>query len=113
MFSRLAMVALPAVASVLCGFVQRTDAQPDAWLHIDETTHYYEVVDAGAPISWAQADAQARARGALVSDERVSYTAREVEVMLDRGSRFRVVSTKRREGDDHRRLVILEEIDPA
>lgn len=52
-------------------------------------------------------------RGAVVGDERVSYTAREAEIMLDRGARFRVVETKKRKGDDHRRLVILEEIDPA
>lgn len=52
-------------------------------------------------------------RGAVVGDPRVSYTAREGEILLDRGARFRVVSTKRRPGDDHRRLVILEELDPA
>jgi SPP1 gp7 family putative phage head morphogenesis protein len=52
-------------------------------------------------------------RGAVVGDQRVSYTAHEAEVMLDRGARFRVVSVGKRPGDSQRKLVILEELDPA
>lgn len=49
-------------------------------------------------------------QGAVISDNRIVNIADEVEVMIDKGARFRVVSSKKRKGDYKRRLVILEEI---
>lgn len=49
-------------------------------------------------------------RGAVISDPRAVVVAGESEVMLDKGARFRVKSTKKRPGDMARRLVVLEEI---
>ena len=52
-------------------------------------------------------------RGAVISDERVVNVAAEAEVMIDKGARFRVKSSKLRKGDEYRKLVVLEEIDPV
>lgn len=53
------------------------------------------------------------ARGALISDPRVSYTSREREIVLDRGSRFRVEKVSRREFDEDRLIVELVELPPG
>lgn len=50
-------------------------------------------------------------RGAVISDERAVVLAAESEIMIDKGARFRVVTSTLRKGDEHRKLVILEEID--
>jgi hypothetical protein len=50
-------------------------------------------------------------RGAVISDERAVVLAAESEIMIDKGARYRVVTSSLRKGDEHRKLVILEEID--
>ena len=50
-------------------------------------------------------------RGAVISDERAVVLAAESEIMIDKGAKFRVLTSTLRKGDEHRKLVILEEID--
>jgi len=50
-------------------------------------------------------------RGAVISDERAVVLAAESEIMIDKGARYRVITSSLRKGDEHRKLVILEEID--
>ena len=50
-------------------------------------------------------------RGAVISDERAVLLAAESEIMIDKGAKFRVLTSTLRKGDEHRKLVILEEID--
>ena len=46
----------------------------------------------------------------MIGGDGVNYTAYEAEVMIDRGARFRVVSSELRPGDERRRVVVLEEL---